>query len=149
MIKTDYLLTPILKNLGIEEGVRLVSIKNNWHYIFEKPLSLHMSPSRLSEGKLLINVDSPIWLQQLSYYKREITKKLDAYGVKDVHFRIGKLFHKKQFVSKRQKTAELSSEDTLFVSELISQISDDTIKEAVKRALEKSLSSKKKGNVSR
>jgi len=144
MIKTDSLLAPILKNLGIEEGVRLAQIKNNWHKIFEKPLSLHMSPSKLSECELLLNVDSPIWLQQLGYYKREITQKLYPYGVKDVRFRLGRISQVKKTESHSRKTAELSSEDTFFIEDAVSKIEDETIKESAKRAMEKSFRNKKR-----
>lgn len=141
MIKTDSLIAPILKNLGIEEGVRLAQVKNNWHKIFAKPLSQHMFPSKLSGHELLLNVDSPIWLQQLSYYKREITQKLESYGVKDVRFRLGRISQKKQTESHTHGTAELSSEDAFFIEDVVSGIGDETIKESAKRAIEKSLTS--------
>lgn len=143
MFRTDSLLAPILKNLGIEESVRLAQIKNNWHDIFSKPLSAHMFPSKLSEAELLINVDSPIWMQQLSFYKKEILGKLNAYGVKNVRFRIGKVLQKKQTVRPGQKNTALSGEETIFMSEVLSGISDENLKASVKKALEKSLSSGK------
>ncbi len=91
MEKAGSLLEPVVKRLGIESGVRLSRIKNDWHTLFEKPLSLHMSPSRLTGGELLLNVDSPIWIQQLNFLKKEILKKLSRYGVREIRFRIGKV----------------------------------------------------------
>jgi hypothetical protein len=140
--RTGSLLGPIIKRLGIEDGVRLIRIKNDWHKLFDRPLAIHMSPSRLSEGELLLNVDSPMWIQQLSYYKREIINKLSFYGVRDVRFRIGKIVSKKEGRSAGPLT-EISSEDRIFISGLVSGISDGELKEAVKGAAEKSLRRKK------
>jgi hypothetical protein len=143
MIRADSILKPIFKNLGIDDGVRLARIKNNWQKIFKKPLTLHMSPSKLTEGELLINVDSPIWIQQLSYYKREIIENLNVYGVKGVRFRLGNISYAKRHKSHKREIKELSSADTLFIDDLISKINDDTLKESVKRAIEQSLKSGK------
>ncbi len=138
MEKADSLLGPLLRNLGIEEGVRLARLKNDWHTIFEKPISLHTSPSRLSEGELLLNVDSPIWIHQLSFCKGAIIEKLGAYGVRDVRFRIGKIPQKKQREQHARRAVQLSSDDALFISELTSGIGDEELKEAVRGAAEKS-----------
>lgn len=142
IVRTDSVLTPILKNLGIEAGVRLAQIKNNWQNIFDRPLSLHMYPSKLSAGELLLNVDSPIWIQQLTYYKKEIIEKLHSYGVKEVRFRIGRISPDKQIVPKSPVLRELSDEDKLFISDLTSEIKDEDLKGAVKTAVERSLKAK-------
>jgi hypothetical protein len=144
MEKADSLLGPLLRNLGIEEGVRLSRIKNDWHCIFEAPLSLHACPSRLSEGELLLNVDSSIWIHQLSFLKKAIIEKLAKYGVKDLRLRIGKIQPKKQQRQTR-RAAALSSEDALFISELTSSISDEDLKTAVRGAIEKSIRSENRG----
>ncbi|MDP3260906.1 MAG: DUF721 domain-containing protein, partial [Thermodesulfovibrionales bacterium] len=69
MKRADSLLAPLIKNLKLEDAVKLGRIKTGWADIFEKPVSLHMFPAMLKEGELLINVDSPMWMQQLSFYK--------------------------------------------------------------------------------
>jgi predicted nucleic acid-binding Zn ribbon protein len=137
MEKADSLLGPLLRNLGIEEGVRLARLKNDWHRIIGKPISVHTSPSRLSQGELLLNADSPIWIHQLSFCKAAIIEKLGVYGVRDVRFRIGKIPQKKQD-RHAQSPGELSSDDALFISELTSGIGDEELKKVVKGAAEKS-----------
>lgn len=143
MEKAGLLLAPILKNLGIQEGVSLALIRNDWQTIFDNTLSSHMSPSKLLKSELLLNVDSPIWLQQLSYCKNEIIKKLAAYGVKEVRFRLGRISQEKQHESQGQGIAELSAEDAFFIEDIVSKINDESTKESAKRAIEKSLTSKK------
>jgi len=135
--KADSLLAPLLRNLGIEEGVRLAQIKNNWHKIFEKSISLHASPSKLSEGKLLLNVDSPIWIHQLTFCKVAIIDKLVKYGVKEVSFRMGKIQQRKQHQD-IEGPPELSSEDSVLIAELVSGVIDRELKESIRGAVEKS-----------
>lgn len=139
MYKAGSLIAPIIKKLGIEDSVRLTQIKNDWHKMFDRTLSLHMSPSQLSEGELLLNVDSPMWLQQLNYYKREILKKLSTYDIRDVRFRIGRVSQKKRLEPHEERLKELSPEDARFIAELVSGLGDDGLKNAVRVAAEKAL----------
>jgi len=141
MERADSLLAPVLDRLGITEEVRLHRIKRDWHTLFDKPLSEHMSPSKLSGKELLLNVDSPIWSQQLTFYKRDITKKLRGYGVSGVRFRIGRITRNKCDENEIGVPCPLSPEDEKFVAALGSDIEDEPLREAVKKAVEKHLSS--------
>jgi len=144
MEKAGSLLGPLVKRLGIESGVRLSHIKNDWHTLFGNPLSLHMSPSKLTEGELLLNVDSPIWIQQLNFCKREIKAKLGAYGVREIRFRIGKVAMLSTANEKRRELPELSSEDAGFIDCLAEKIVDSELRSAVRGAAEKSLRARNK-----
>lgn len=143
MKKADSLLDPVLRKLGIEAGVRLARMKSEWHTLFRKPLSLHMSPVRLSEGELLLSVDSPIWIQQLNYYKREIIDTLAGYGVKEVRFRIGRVSGENR-VADSHPPPPLSAEDEGFVDTLVGNIRDPELGSAVRAAAERSLRAKKR-----
>ncbi len=143
MEKAGSLLEPLVKRLGIESGVRLSQIKKDWHTLFEKPLSLHMSPSRLTERELLLNVDSPIWIQQLNFFRKDILTKLSRYGVREIRFRIGKIYPMKVCEEPRPKPSELSSEDASFIECMVDHISDVELRNAVRAAARKSLRTKK------
>ncbi len=143
MEKAGSLLGPVIKRLGIESGVRLSRIKNDWYTLFDKPLSLHMSPSKLTEGELLLNVDSPMWIQQLNFYKKEITAKLSGHGVREIRFRIGKVSTLKPREENSRKPSKLSSEDERFIEGIADTIGDTELRNAVRRAAEKSLRTKK------
>jgi hypothetical protein len=137
--KADSLLGPLIKRLGIAEGVRLARLRNDWGRIFKEPLLSHMSPSKLSEGELLLNVDSPIWMQQLNFYKKDLLAKLVPYGVREIRFRIGRIREKIQHFSAVEELEEISSEDDSFVTRLVSGLEDEGLKESVRKAAEKSL----------
>jgi hypothetical protein len=137
--KTSALLEPLIAKLGIAEGVRLVRLKTDWDEIFEKPLSLHMRPSKYSEGTLLLNVDSTLWIHQLSYHKNAILEKLRPYGVRDIRFRVGKLSRRATHTPDAGRLREISAEELSFIGSLVSGIGDDELREAIKGAAERSL----------
>lgn len=142
MKKTGAVLGPLLKSLGLESGVRLARIKHDWYGIFDEQITSHLFPASLSERELLLHVTSPIWMQQFSYHKNEIIKKLGTYNVQSIRFRIGKIPQKKQEISTGCKAPELTSEDRFFITEILSDISDENLKETIKKAAEKSLTSR-------
>ena len=63
MKKAEAVLGPMLKRLGIESGVKLERVRKDWNDIFDHDLVSHMYPALLKEGELLLNVDSPVWMQ--------------------------------------------------------------------------------------
>jgi hypothetical protein len=138
------LLSPLLKRLGIDEAVRLQQIRNDWQTLFDQPLSLHMSPSRLFEGDLLLSVDSPAWMQQLGFYKKEILTKLSGYGVRDLRFRIGRVSTRNSQKDRPSKAEELSSEETVFISDVVSGVDDEALRDRIRKTIGKSLLSAKR-----
>ena len=143
MKKTGAVLGPLLKNLGLESGVRLARIKCDWYGIFDEQITSNLFPASLSDRELLLHASSPIWIQQFTFHKGDIIKKLSAYGVQDIRFRLGKIPQKKQKILPQLKATELSRENIFFITELLSDISDENLKETIKKAVEKSLTSKK------
>jgi hypothetical protein len=139
VLKTSSLLEPLIAKLGIGEGVRLARLKTHWDDIFEKPLSLHMWPSKYSEGTLLLNVDSSVWIHQLSYHRNAILEKLRTYGVRDIRFRVGKLSRRAAQPREARRLREISGEDSSFLASLASEIGDAELREAITSAAEKSL----------
>jgi hypothetical protein len=63
--------------------------------------------------------------------------------VQDIRFRLGRIPQKKQKTSHVRKATELTRENVFFITELLSDISDESLKETIKKAVEKSLTSKK------
>ena len=141
--RADSLLAPLIRNLGIEDSVRLGRIRNEWAVIFEKPVSLHMAPAGIKEKELLINVDSPVWLQQLNFYKDTIIKKLSGFGIKTVRFKIGRVLpEKKQYKTILEKRL-LTANENSYIEETISPVPDHELRDKIKKAMEKSMSFKR------
>ncbi|MBI5187569.1 MAG: DUF721 domain-containing protein [Nitrospirae bacterium] len=139
MKKLSVFIPPILKGLGIEDGAKLAMIKKEWRNLFNEPLSLHMSPSMLSEGEILLNVDSPAWLQQLNFYKKDIIKKMGSYGVRSVRFRLGKVSKKSEVRSQKSEVRRLTHEELTYIGDTVSSISDQELRDKIRKAIEKSI----------
>jgi hypothetical protein len=144
LYRADSLLIPFIKGHGIQEGVRLFEIRKNWNNLFTKPLSSHMSPVMLSEAELLINVDSHIWLQELNFYRDDIIKKLSSYGVKNVRFRLGRVSNIKSDVkNKKAEVKPLSNNELSYIEETISLISNGELRDKIRKAMERSIATRK------
>jgi len=139
MKKAETVLGPMLKQLGIENGVRLERIRNDWPDIFEKSISPHMFPATLNEGELLLHVESPSWMQQLTYYKKEIIQKLSSYAITDVRFRLGRITNRKKKQEVQKPKRALSSEEVSFAASVVADIMNQALKESIRKAIEKSL----------
>ncbi|MGQ9569555.1 MAG: DUF721 domain-containing protein [Thermodesulfovibrionales bacterium] len=146
MKKAGDLLIPFIKSLGIEDNIRLSEIKKKWNILFKDPLLFHIYPLKLSEGEILINVNSPIWLHELNYYKDDIVKKLSGYGVKEVRFRLGRVLVTTKDRGQKKETRALTAEECSYVNELVSRINDQELKDKIKKAIEKSITTQKMRN---
>ncbi len=146
MKRVGTLLPPLLKELGLEEAARFERIRKEWSTVFREPLSLHMSPSALKNGELLIAVDSPVWLQQVSLFRADIVKKVSPFGVKDVRFRIGRAG---RMGGRREDTAQtlsrkkpsLGADALREIDDTVSGLKDTGVREIVRRAMEQSFRS--------
>lgn len=143
MNRIDEIISPFLKGLGVEEAVRLEGIKKEWSNFFGEPLSLHMHPLSLKNGELMINVDSPVWLQQISFFKTEIINKLTAFDVIEVRFRLGKAKpSRKTFVHQDSQTynAQPDKKALQYIDDTVSEIKDAELRDCVRKSMEKAFS---------
>jgi hypothetical protein len=141
--RADFLLAPLLKDSGIGSGVAFAGIKKNWFTLFQKPLSQHIAPCLLNDGELLINVDSPAWLQELKFFKEDIRKKLQPYGIQSVRFRLGRVSMNATSDNKSREpmARKLDDEERSFIEHAVTDIDDDSMKQTLKKILEKAITS--------
>lgn len=136
------LIAPFSKGLGLEEAVRLERIRKEWAGLVGSPLSVHISPVGLKNGELLINADSPVWLQQVTFYKSEIIRKLSLFNIKDVRFRLGRTAPKEMSEKKlpeQPRIKPLSSEEKNYIEDAVSAIRDPELRRCIKKTVEKSM----------
>lgn len=140
------IILPIYKDLGLEEKLILKEIETKWHVFFSSPFSLHTCPIDLKDGELLINVDSPAWLQQLKFMQPMIIKKLGEYPVNAIKLRLGRVKRDglkenptEVLNASRKPSSILSSEDAEWLNQSLSVITDAEMKESIKKAAQNSL----------
>jgi hypothetical protein len=104
-----------------------------------------MSPCTLSHGEILVNVDSPVWLQELQYYKKEILGKLRSYGIRSMRFKIGRVSQDMSRTKRHEETRfrVLTPEELSLVEDTVSQIDSEELRETVQKAMKRSLSARK------
>jgi hypothetical protein len=84
---------------------------------------------------LLIFVDAPAWLQELSFRKGEIIRKLEAFGIRDVRFRVGRI--RKPLPKPARTSRKLTEEEKMLITEILSPIGDAEVREHARLAMER------------
>jgi hypothetical protein len=152
MKKVGTLLSSIFKDLGIEDNLILNSMQKEWHRLFNEPLSLHTYPVEIKNGELTINVDSPVWLAQLKFFRQDIIKKLHTYSINSVKFKHGRVYQKKvessdlriknEKNSKTQNSKPLTHSEIAWLNQTVSTVSDSELQENIRKAILKAVMSK-------
>ena len=140
MKKVGTLIPRLIKGLGLEEAMRFELIRREWTTVFREPLCLHMAPASLKNGALLISVDSPVWLQQISFFRSDILNSLRTFEVKEVRFRIGRVTPKKKGdETALQRQVPLGREALREIDDTVSGLEDSGLRDCVRRAMEQAL----------
>ena len=90
------ILDNVLKNLGLGKKREQGKILEFWEDSVGEKIAGHTSPQSLtSQGKLLVNVDSSPWVDQLTRFHKEeiknaLNKRLGQETIKEIFFRVGK-----------------------------------------------------------
>ena len=97
----------------------------------------------MNDGELLINVDSPAWLQELKFFKEDIQKKLHPYGIRSVRFRLGRVSMNAMSDNKSRppEARQLDEEERSFIENAVTDIEDDSMKQTLKKTIEKAITS--------
>ena len=90
----DKLIPQVMKGLGLEKRLYESQVFFQWAHIVGTDIASHAHPVSLKKGLLIIAVDHPIWLQELSrYHKPMLLQKIHSaigkQAVRDLIFRIG------------------------------------------------------------
>jgi predicted nucleic acid-binding Zn ribbon protein len=88
------LIPGVMKGLGLEQRLQQSQVFFLWPNLVGADIARHAQPVSLRNGLLIIAVDHPIWLQELSrFHKTLILQKVQAKvgkkAVRDIVLRIG------------------------------------------------------------
>jgi predicted nucleic acid-binding Zn ribbon protein len=130
MDKAGNILGGILARHNIRKIGELANIAAEWGAICGDAVAGHCAPADLRDGVLSIVVDSPAWMQQLSFLKAELLDRLRPHGIEDVRFTRGKLPGASG--TSRRKSAgrrrTVKPEDAEFIEECGSAVDDDRLR---------------------
>lgn len=143
------ILKKFISDYGLEAGLTLTTIKNQWIRLVGHTIAAHTSPDIIKGKTIFVTVDTPQWMHHLSFYKQEICEKLKPYKVTEVRFKLGKLpvgdsFRKRADAEQEVNNITLSEEDSRYIENTIRSIKDNELKERFRLLLTNALSRKKR-----
>jgi hypothetical protein len=138
----------------MEERLTLARLQKQWATLFDEPLSLHTYPASLNNGILVVNVDSPLWLQQLKYFKQAMLKKLESYRIKTIDFRHGSANMSQRYLTGKhsltntgdhpaQNKKALADADVTWIEQNLAPVNDPELRDRIRNVMEKALTRKK------
>ena len=88
------LVPQVMKKLGLEERLQQSQAFFLWPEIVGSDIARHAQPVSLRNGLLLVTVDHPVWLQELSRFHKplmlqKVQERVGKKAVRDICFRIG------------------------------------------------------------
>ncbi len=134
MQRAGNILRKFTKELGLEGGIRLNVIRNQWANIVGQTIAAHTAPDTIKGKILTLTVDTPQWMHHLSFYKEEISIKLKSYDVTGVRFRLGKLPEKANGGGERENLI-LTDDDLRYIENTLKNIKDEELKEKFRTLL--------------
>lgn len=67
-----------LREYGLQDYLKFTEIEEEWEDIIGKGISKHTKLKDFGNGILEIEVDDPIWIQELSFKTGEILKRINS-----------------------------------------------------------------------
>jgi predicted nucleic acid-binding Zn ribbon protein len=87
------ILNQIIRQYGLEGKFREYRLAQQWEEIVGETIAGHSRPEAIRFRKLILRVDSSVWIQQLSFFKKEMIEKANnALGgrvIDEVQLRVG------------------------------------------------------------
>lgn len=90
LISTKDIINKIAKEIGLETKLTEAKILQSWKKEVGEKISDHTTPIKIFKGKLFVKVDSSVWVNQLTFIKKDIIDKLNkaitGNSIKDIFF---------------------------------------------------------------
>jgi predicted nucleic acid-binding Zn ribbon protein len=91
---TSNLVPLVMKKLGLEQRLQQSQVFYLWATIVGTDIARHAQPVSLRNNLLVVAVDHPVWLQELSRYHKplilqKVQERVGKKAVRDICFRIG------------------------------------------------------------
>lgn len=127
MYPLNSILKKFTRDLGLEGSAALKTIRDRWNDLVGPTIATHASPDIIRGKTLTIVVDTPQWMHHLGFYREEILHKLEAYGVREIRFRLGR--PSSHDTTGQYKELPLTDEDSRYIEESIKIIKDQELRE--------------------
>ncbi|HPW45045.1 MAG TPA: DUF721 domain-containing protein [bacterium] len=133
------------RKMNIERRMDIYRLTKAWPEIVGPAICAHTSPERLLGKTLLVRVDGSSWMNELVYFKKEITKKIGAripeLKIQDLKFEIGeirRMSSEKNSEENASRERNLTEEELDFIKIAADEISDPETKSIAESAMKRS-----------
>jgi hypothetical protein len=149
MQRVGNILKKFINDFGLETGLTLTTIKNQWIELVGQTIATHTSPDIIKGKTIFIIVDTPQWMHHLSFYKQDICEKLKPYKVTEIRFKLGKLrvedsFRKRAGIKQEINNISLTEEDSRYIENTVRGIKDNELKEKFRALISHALRNEKR-----
>jgi predicted nucleic acid-binding Zn ribbon protein len=72
-------LNRLLRRLGSEPATSLASVFDDWAVLVGEQVAAHVSPVRLQDGRLLVEVSDPTWATQMRFLESHIIASVSTH----------------------------------------------------------------------
>ncbi len=145
--KLSSTLQKIINARGLAGKLGIYRVLGQWEPAVGTGIASHAQPVFIRGKKLTVQVDSPVWMQQLSLLKPELIEKLNGRlggdAVRDITLKLGEAGGRKKPVPRAASPVPLTGEERALVESTAKDIADSGIRTALMRLMEKDLMSKK------
>jgi predicted nucleic acid-binding Zn ribbon protein len=139
-------LEKILPSYGLKTRLVEWSLMLKWRKVVGEQVAAHSQPTGLNFKCLMVMVDSPAWVQHLSFLKPELLDKiqrsLGKETVAEIHFKVGTLSESSPYPSlsppARPLRTLLGEEEAALVEEYLRPLQDPTLKERMRSLITRS-----------
>lgn len=144
--KVDALIKEMLGKPGFGEQLTRHQAWLVWDQIVGEQIASHARPRKFRQGVLEIQVDHPVWMQQLHMLKPKILEKINARvpnaRITDIYLRQTKSVDSPQLITKNKtpeplpwENIELSKWEKKAIEEELSSLEDDELKDEFRKLL--------------
>ncbi|MFK5927154.1 MAG: DUF721 domain-containing protein [Desulfuromusa sp.] len=144
--RVGFLLQQILGQPGIGEQITRHQAWLVWDQLVGEQIAARARPFKLRKGVLEVQVDHPVWMQQLQLMKPQILEKIDAKipdaGITDIYLRQTR--NSQTYHPRKAKTApeppawtkvELTDSEKKTIEENLSPINDSDLKYELRKLI--------------
>ena len=89
-VKINTVIGDAIKNLGLTENIRKYESIQIWNDVVGKLISKKTRPKKVKGRKLLVEVENPVWMNELIFLKRkfinEINRRIGKRVIDDIIF---------------------------------------------------------------
>jgi predicted nucleic acid-binding Zn ribbon protein len=147
--RLSYTLGSMLKARGLGSRLSEYRVFGQWEKAVGPVIARHAQPQAVRGKKLMLVVDSPAWMQQLSLLKPEIMEKVNSTlgkkTINDITLRLGEVELREQPPEEPLVRNVLNRDEKEKIEDYVREISDPDTREAVRRVIEKDFLSRKRG----